>query len=425
MKSKFVLGAVLAATTTLAAGCLAQASEIYVRRASGPALTDDQKSEVTDMVRQAVKQAGDQSLVDDETQADFVLQPSVYIQGSAMMLKIEKDKNGGLISSSEQRITAIDSARDSAVAATQAALATTNIASGKAQFSKKGSSSATTEPTDDTAGSHSADNNATATASTDAATTGANTGTDTDQPMSKPATPAQDQAQTQNQDGAPSLDNAQNQTQDVSSKPTADVSANKPVDVTNAKPADAAPAEAKAGTRSTASGHEYGNGILAGGDLRAPSPFIHNNNQLGTLEAGAGPSFGMGPTGQPMLDVDVDYAIPYTENISGKVLADANWAPGDQGSHFLDFGVGADFFMPAGKTFNNVRPYATGDVGYAFTRDTAALIQNAPAVGAGIGFKFAVQETNVDVNAHYTFLTTNIANTPTPSVLAVRAAVNF
>lgn len=166
--------------------------------------------------------------------------------------------------------------------------------------------------------------------------------------------------------------------------------------------------------------------LAHGGDVRAPSPFVASSDRWGAFQAGIGPAFGAGMGSDQLLyDINLGYAVPINDTVSGKAFGDLNLATGADANRFINLGLGAEVFpLQSQAVMGTARPYLTGDLGYAFTRDKQEVTKDAPAVGAGAGFKFAAQQLNMDVNLHYSILTAKIQN-DYPSVLGLRAALNF
>lgn len=161
------------------------------------------------------------------------------------------------------------------------------------------------------------------------------------------------------------------------------------------------------------------------GDVRAPSPIFHHPGRHGAFQVGIGPAFSTGMASDQLLyNVNLAYAHPVHNLISLKAFGDFNMSASSDPNRFLNFGVGADVFPMGSHSVGGGRPYLTGDVGYAFIKNKNDASKDAPAVGLGGGYKFATEKLNMDVNLHYTMLTAELQN-ETPSVLGLRAAVNF
>jgi hypothetical protein len=345
------------------------AADIFVRDANGSELSNNQRTNVTDMVKRAVRQMPEHTLVQSENRADFVLQPSVIKKADDTYLRIEKRKDGDLISQSEERIDAMNPSNDKAIAATESAMQMDQVA--------ENSSNPDLGPNNGpNIGTSSGD---TASISEDSSST------------------LSDEDNSHLQSGVRDMSVQRNSNQSGSISGASSSS-------TNDSP--------------TASG-------VAGGDVRAPSPVFQKPDRTGAFQIGVGPAFSLGmQSDQILYDVNIGYAMPLNEMFSGKAFGDLNLASGADANRFLNFGVGGDFFPMQSANMLGARPYLTADLGYAFTRDKDERTADAPAVGAGAGFKFAAQQLNLDVNLHYTMLTTKIQN-DYPSILGIRAALNF
>ena len=370
---KPVLGLLM---TTFFAASSAFAADIFVRDTQGPDLTEDQITEVTELVERAVERMPEHSLVVSEDLSDFVLQPSVSQHDNQMVLRIEKIKEGEILASSEEVLPTTQVNSQRAYAATETALQNDDIASTPVDSTTSSSSSASTTSADDDAliesnseaNSHSVESNAMA-----------ESGVVSDTSTNSDAT-------------STSEDNAMISTPDT--------------------PANLSPL----------SGDQT---AMGAGDVRAPSPIFQRPDRMGAFQVGIGPAFGIGMDSDQLLyDVHLGYVAPVSDLFSIKGFGDLNLATGGDANRFLNFGVGADVFPIQSETIVGGRPYLMADVGYAFTRDKNSVTQDAPAVGAGGGFKFATEQLNMDVNLHYTMLTAKIRD-DYPSVLGVRAALNF
>lgn len=108
------------AAMTLASSAFA--ADIFVRETKGADLSQRQATEVTDLVKNAVNGMSEHMLVDSESQADFVLQPSIVSRGNEQLLRIEKEKDGDIIAMSEEPINSVNASNDRAMAVTETAL---------------------------------------------------------------------------------------------------------------------------------------------------------------------------------------------------------------------------------------------------------------------------------------------------------------
>lgn len=91
----------------LMASQAASAADIFVRDARGAA-DQDQLSQLTDDVKNAIRDQGQDSLVNSESKADFVLQPRVQDRDGRTVLRIDKYEDGSFVSSSQQPVRSLD-----------------------------------------------------------------------------------------------------------------------------------------------------------------------------------------------------------------------------------------------------------------------------------------------------------------------------
>ncbi|MEK7358246.1 MAG: hypothetical protein AAB250_17500 [Bdellovibrionota bacterium] len=124
-----------------------------------------------------------------------------------------------------------------------------------------------------------------------------------------------------------------------------------------------------------------------------------------------------------MTNITASYNYRFDENVVAKGLVDFALGSGSDSARFINVGIGGEFY-PTQTLITFGKPYVGADVGYAFARDNDDNTENGIAVGVGTGFKFAAAELNMDVNLHYSLLTTQIEST-NPSVFGARLAVNF
>lgn len=115
---KFAFG-LFAVTLTLVS--TAFSSEIFVREARGH-LNRKQVADVTSLVKNAVRNMSEYTLVSNPSQAQFTLQPSVVQRGNSMVLRVEKIRHGELMSMSEEKINGMNPSRDRAMQVTETAL---------------------------------------------------------------------------------------------------------------------------------------------------------------------------------------------------------------------------------------------------------------------------------------------------------------
>ena len=382
-----------ALTFTSLAPLDAFASDIFVRDARGN-MSRRQVAEVTSLVKNAVRNMPEHTLVRTASDADFVLQPSVIARGDEMVLRVEKQRDGEILSMSEEAINSVDSSKNRAMAVTETALQETSY--GKSDSPAGGSdddgatSSATTQSSDDMA----LDSESSA-SSEDAAVA-----TDAPRASTRPAKSAQ-------------------------------LAQAGPLEVQEVRRSNASTPAAESSNATNYSGTGVDSTARSPGadasvgELTSASPRMVNPDRAGQIQLGVGPAFGINMQNDSvMYDLIAAYAIDFSDNIVGKVFGDFNLATGSSNARFINLGVGADYFPNRDfLTFGKV--YLGGDLGYAFTRDNSSRTEDNVAAGIGAGFKFQAAEMNWDVNAHYTLLLAQIADQNTPSVFGIRVALGF
>jgi hypothetical protein len=309
-------------------------AEIYVREARGSDLTPTQSYEITKMVEASVGEMLEHNLVASETLADFILQPLLLTRDNEIFLRIEKEKDGLIISSAEERV-------DSVAFSNRLALEVTELAM------------------------------------------------DGD---SVPDENNEDQVDQIGRDESAYLAPSGRHQDHHSSRGDSASSTQLP---------------------------------FSRGKINAPSPRFSNPERRGFFTIGLGPAFGGGlQTDNILLSLNMSYNRNATDRLTAKMLADLNIGTGSESARFLNFAIGSDFYPLAGREFNGGLPYLSADLGFAFTQDSEGLTKDAPAIGAGAGFKFTASELNLDLNRHYSILTTDIDG-ENPSLLGLRAAVSF
>lgn len=344
------------------AGPGAFAADIFVRGTQSSELSSTQRDKITDTVKRSVRRMPEHTLVQSEGLADFVLHPTVFVRGDEQILRVEKYKDGELIGQGESVIARADAPTQNAYDVTEAALGEDLVANSE---NRSLGVDGVEERFDDS--------NASA--------------------LNR------------------RLGERQSATEDSTTMDVTDVDATVSGSSTESM------------NDSTATASNFSGTPSAGGDVRAPSPAFGRDDKYGFLQLGVGPSFSTGlGTDSLLYDINVGYIVPMNELVSAKAFGDINIANGSDASRLINLGLGAEIY-PWG-TFNGGQPYVVGDVGYAFARDDDQRILDAPAIGAGAGFKFAAQQLNMDVNVHYSVMTGQIQDT-NPSVLGLRAAINF
>lgn len=375
MKNAFALFAAVALT-----GQASFAADVFVRNAKmdgvdSSRMPSTSASQVTDHVKKAVRGMPEHSLVNSESQADFILAPTVTSRGEELVLRIQKEKDGQVMATSEEIIPSSAASITDATTVTQTALNEDTYATD--ENVSEGTSSAMTSGSDTTSMDVAGESN-------------------------------------------------------ISSSPTSDMSQS------SSRSSTTSMDDSSKSERGSVSGASGGGGVLGGlaaresevesapgGDVRAPSPRMANPNRLGTFMAGVGPAFPLGMNSDRLMyNVNAAYGINFNPTLTGKVFGDVNLATGGDTARFLNFGAAAEIFPFQSEVAGGI-PYIQGDVGYAFTRRNETEEQeDGLALGAGAGFKFMAAQTNLDVNLHYTVLTSQVADT-NPSILGVRLAVAF
>jgi hypothetical protein len=165
-------------------------------------------------------------------------------------------------------------------------------------------------------------------------------------------------------------------------------------------------------------------GNVQSGELRAPSPLIVNWDRPGYFQFGLGPSFASNAQApEPMWDLNFAYNYNVSNSFTAKAITDFNFGGSNDAARMINLALGVDAYFPELNTIVGT-PYFGVDAGYSFLRNTREQTLDAPAIGATVGFKFAVDAMNFDMNAHYALMTAQL-NGETPSIFAVRVATNF
>ncbi len=165
-------------------------------------------------------------------------------------------------------------------------------------------------------------------------------------------------------------------------------------------------------------------GLPASGEIAAEKSRIMDPERPTYFQLGTGVGFGFNlRSDKPLHNVNIAYNRNFSERFTGKIFGDLNVGSGDEVSRMMNFGVGTDVYLREVLSGYGT-PYAAVDLGYSFVRNTAKETQEGAAVGAGLGFKFALARLNMDLNIHYTLLTAQISD-DNPSVFATRLALNF
>lgn len=125
-------------------GQMAWAADVFVKQTKTKNVPPHQAAEITQAVKQAVRNMPEHRLVQSERQADFVLQPTLIQNGDEQILRVEKLKNGELISMSEEMIRPLSPMQSRAVTATETAMAEDQYVSGTTGDSVSGTTAGET-----------------------------------------------------------------------------------------------------------------------------------------------------------------------------------------------------------------------------------------------------------------------------------------
>ena len=346
----------------------AYSADFFVAPAEGVKLTNDQADRITRMVRQSVRNMPEHNLVESDEQADFILYPSIIQRDSGNYLRIEKKKDSELISVSEQAFN-MDMRGENAQNVTQAAIQTDSFV---AASDPQGPALAGRRPAE------------------------------SDRVFN---------------DGG---------TVSGSTSSAGEAAANM---------SGAVGGNMNSGAVDSRSFHDMNavdNEALTPGpqlntaDLRAPSPRIVDGKVPGYFQVGFGPSLALGLDSNNLLsDINVGYNYNVNERVTTKASGDFNLGLGGNAGQFINLSGGAEYYPVTNQKFTRTKPYVTGDAGYGFARNGQThSAGNGITVGGGAGFKFASEQLNWDINAHYTLLTSTIEG-QNPSVVGLRAALNF
>jgi hypothetical protein len=358
---KFMIGLM---ATVLGFTSSAFASDIFVRDARGN-LTSRQVADVTGLVKNAVRSMSEHTLVRSANKADFILQPSVVQRGDDLVLRVEKQRNGEILSMSEERISSVNASKSRAMAVTETVLADSSYGAAYAtdDDGKNGTSSATSSS-------------------------------------------ASDIDRVSDQDVAPNASGAVDVTSPASSRSERSVNSS---------------ASQSTGVSPTARSSGPDASV---GELTAASPRMLNPDRFGQVQLGVGPSFAINMKEDSLMyDLMAAYAVDFSENFVGKVFGDFNLATGSSVTRFINLGLAGEYY-PTRELLTFGKPYLAADLGYAFTRDALNRNGEGLAAGVGAGFKFQAAEMNWDIAAHYTALLERVAD-ENPSVFGVRVALGF
>ena len=344
------------------------AADFFVAPAEGVKLSGDQADRITRMVRQSVRNMPEHNLVESDEEADFVLYPSIIQRDSGNYLRIEKKKDSELISVSEQSFD-MDMRGENAQNVTQVAIQTDSFV---AASDLQSPAMAGRRP-----------------AESDRVFNDGGTVSGTTSSAGEAAANMSGAVGGNMNSGA------------VDSRSFHDMNA------IDSEPMTPGPQ-------------------LNTADLRAPSPRIADGKVPGFFQVGFGPSLAMGLDSDNLLsDINVGYNYNLNERVTTKASGDFNLGLGGNAGQFINLSGGAEYYPVTNQKFTRTKPYITGDAGYGFARNGEThAAGSGVTVGGGAGFKFTSEQLNWDINAHYTLLTNTIEG-QNPSVVGVRAALNF
>lgn len=444
----FALGAL---AFSLFAGHAASAANIFIVPARGADLSSQQQERITGMVRRSVENMPEHKLVMSEAEADFILRPAVVRRDNGPVLRIEKSKENELIAVAEQPLDMASSSAN-AQAVTQTALQIDSYVgqrSGQRDVAqnapaKRGGSRNPAQYDDSVSGATSAAGPATNLAPT-ADTTDTRslhnppaegsrsnlaesyTAPDQMSGRDRQVIPEDSMREPAASDSSPSLQQAfQQQQNDPRNNPPADSGRydSRSEQIVPESNAQASSEATDVAPQSTATPNQ-------GGEVRGPSPKLANAQVPGFFQMGFGPSFAIGLNSDNiMYNVNGAYNYNVSERVTAKGFADFNIGTGADSAQFVNIGGGAELYPENMPTFGGAKPYVQGDLGYGFARSGRNLVKNSVdtgdgiTIGAGAGFKFEASDLNWDIAAHYAVLTSQV-DERTPSVLGIRAALNF
>ena len=159
--------------------------------------------------------------------------------------------------------------------------------------------------------------------------------------------------------------------------------------------------------------------------VRAPSPAILDPSRQGFFSVAVGPAYGVNlETDALMYNFQGAYNFNINERVSLKGLADLYFGSGSVSSRLMNFGIGADVYLPEINPSKSGIPYVSGEAMIGNGRNAREETATGLALGAAAGYKFQVSETNLDVAVHYSLLTATVGSN-NPSVLGARVGVHF
>lgn len=141
-------------------------------------------------------------------------------------------------------------------------------------------------------------------------------------------------------------------------------------------------------------------------------------------------SIGLGPfAGRQLETDDIFYNLSIGRvwdidpRASAKILAEFNFATGEEDASLMNFGAGANWFFTADQ---NGAAYVTGDLGYGFANAADEAEADNFSFGAGVGYQFfRTSHTTLDLQLRYVTILEDIRGESQPKMLGGRLAVNF
>lgn len=168
--------------------------------------------------------------------------------------------------------------------------------------------------------------------------------------------------------------------------------------------------------------------VSRGGESRGSGPGSRRSGAFGPgkLSIGLGPSFASGMNADNvMYNAALGYSWDLNPQLAAKVVGEANLGSASDNGRLMDVSVGGDVYIDRIAAFSSARPFVSGTLGLGTARNQASDTATGVTAGAGAGFRFATDSPQtVDVLVHYKIMTAAVAGA-NPSVLGLRAGVNF
>jgi hypothetical protein len=353
----------------------AEAARFFVTDAtSGPGVNRQDTRSLTGAVRNTVQSSESDTVVNDPSDADYVLQPRVIKTVAGLIVTVEKKRGNEILFAAQSKVA---SRAELGRAARNAALSAIN------------------EPTPSVAaeGPQAPRQPPGAPLPSGESISGATRG-------NPPA------------EGAPAVPYSGQGT--GAQKPPGGAQAQQPP----AQPAPPSPLSEATGELAPApAGRET--------TMRASGDVWPVKRKVGYWSVGIGPFIPrrMG-TNEMMYGAMIGHDWDINPRASLKVLGEASLSSGNNQARFYNVGAGASFFL--GQSLDTA-PYVTADIGYGFAEDARGGTGEGFSWGTGIGVRFfRLTETTMDLLLRYNVVTQTIAGgEANPSVLGVRLAVNF